>query len=204
MLHKWVSNPWHPEKQYYVTTVSKDYAVTRSLISFIPFADKVYDLLTEWLTNSDIITAKEMSNAIKNFIGNVNNVYSIIDTAGGIKKLEDWKKITKVAKKGLKWAGKVSTIITFLFVGTDTYKELTNDYDTGYIVDFMFGREMLADDKETALVKYVYAYQEIKRLIQEGKITYKKGIFGTFDSMSWKQEDIDEIVENIKLIGELF
>lgn len=83
LFMKWTSDPRHPEKQYYVTTVSKDYAVTRSLISFIPFGDKAYDLLTEWLTDSDIITAKEMSNAIKNFIGNVNNVYSIIDTAGG-------------------------------------------------------------------------------------------------------------------------
>lgn len=70
-------------------------------------------------------------------------------------------------------------------------------------VDFIFGREILADDKKTALVKYAYAYQEIKNLIQERKIIYKIGIFGKFNSISWKQEDMDKIVENMSLIAEL-
>lgn len=70
-------------------------------------------------------------------------------------------------------------------------------------VDFIFGREILADDKKTALVKYAYVYQEIKNLIQERKIIYKIGIFGKFNSISWKQEDMDEIVENMSLIAEL-
>lgn len=70
-------------------------------------------------------------------------------------------------------------------------------------VDFIFGREILADDKKTSLVKYAYAYQKIKNLIQERKIIYKIGIFGKFNSISWKQEDMDEIVENMNLIAEL-
>lgn len=45
--------------------------------------DKASDALLEWLTNAEIVTAEEVDNAIKNSIGNVNNVYSIIDTAGG-------------------------------------------------------------------------------------------------------------------------
>lgn len=174
LFMNWTSDPRHPEKEYYVTTVSKEYAVTRSVISYIPFMDKASDALLEWLTNAEIVTAEEVDNAIKNFIGNVNNVYSIIDTAGGIKKLKDWEKIPKAAKKGLKWASKVSSIITYVFVGVDTVTELINDYTTGYIVDFIFGHEMLADDKETALVKYIYAYQETKKLIQEGKIEYEE------------------------------
>lgn len=62
---------------------------------------------------------------------------------------------------------------------------------------------MLADDKETALVKYIYAYQETKKLIQEGKIEYEKGILEP-RSIGYKQKEIDEIVENIELIDELF
>jgi hypothetical protein len=82
-------------------------------------------------------------------------------------------------------------------------KEVFNDYNTGYIVDFIFGREMLADDKETALVKYAYAYQEIKKLIQEGKIEYEKGIFGVFEALFWNATNIEEITENLELIGVL-
>lgn len=45
------------------------------------------------------ITAKDMENAIKNFIGNVNNVYSILDSSGAIKKFVEWEKVSNVVKK---------------------------------------------------------------------------------------------------------
>lgn len=96
---------------------------------YIPFTDKAYDLLTEWVTNAEIVTAKDMENALKNFIGNVNNVYSILDSPGAIKKLKDWEKVPSVAKKGLKRATKVFKIISLTFVITDTTKEAINDYD---------------------------------------------------------------------------
>lgn len=68
----WTIEPFYSEKEYYVTTVPKEYAVMRSLISYFPFADKVYDWLAEWVLDVEIVTAEEVNNAIKNFIGNVN------------------------------------------------------------------------------------------------------------------------------------
>lgn len=89
-----------------------------------------------------------------------------------------------------------------LFVGANTWKELRNDYIMGYIVDFIFRYEMLADDKKISLVKYVYTYQEAKKLIQEEKIEYKKEMLEP-KSIFYKPRKIDKIVGNIGLIDKL-
>lgn len=42
-------------------------------------------------------------------------------------------------------------------------------------------------------------------IIQEGKIEYGKGIviLGVFEELSWNSEAIEEVIENLELIGDL-
>lgn len=141
------------------------------------------------------------SSSAKGLLGILHNIKNsdagsiTLDVLSTLEKLSDVGKLSKILNIGGKIIGKAANAIGKGFNICDTLKFFT---DAGYVSDQILNwtpiEECLyATTREGVEQKYLYASMTIKKLISEGKITYKTDWLGNVSYVDYNSSDINDM-----------
>ena len=189
-----VENSWRGGYGYFWSGRGTDFITT--FLYYIPFTSALQNMSLKICGFEEIdgSTAKGLMSILQNIKDN-NSTSTTLDVLSTLEKLAKVDKLPNVMKTSGKYIGKAASAIGTGFNIWDTIKFFNDDgYVADQIINWTFiGNNMYASTKEGVEKKYLYATMALKKLISQGKITYKTDWLGNITDVNYNSNDIDNI-----------
>lgn len=196
-----VENSWRGGYGYFWSGRGTDFITT--FLYYIPFTSTLQNMSLKICGFEEIdgSAAKGLMSILQKIKDN-NSTSTTLDVLSTLEKLAKVDKLPNIMKISGKYIGKAASAIGTGFNIWDTIKFFNDD---GYVADqiinwTLIGNNMYASTKEGVEKKYLYATMALKKLISQGKITYKTDWLGNITDVNYNSNDIDNINSVLEVI----
>lgn len=144
----------------------------------------------------ETITKNDLYGNVKDKLSLASDILSQAEKLGNVSKLPE-------SLKGLGVSiGKKASVISNAITLIDVVKQIVDNDDCtmNNLVNSLVGNSLYASNRVGVIAKYSYAMGRIMEMVESGKVSYTADWNGTITSYSYKQEDIDSIIEDLKVV----